>query len=174
MTTTPHPLLVAKMSRLALQILATATPRTTVTSAAAELVMEQVSLASPKLRRELLDAHLAALDFLLSDCFKAQVPTATFSTETAPRDPAGVGNPPPALDDRIEGETRVSPSIVADPEPTAYRDRVQAVLAVAKKIMPEALAYAFTWGYLAGEADTNPQPESAEFANMANPFDFTE
>ena len=83
MTTTPNPLLLAKMSRTAMQILSTA-DRSTVTSAAAELVMEQVSLASPKLRRELLDEHLAALDFLLSDCFKSQQPTATFSTEPVP------------------------------------------------------------------------------------------
>ena len=103
------------------------------------------SSASPKVRRELLDAHLEALDWLLKDAFKSPTPTATFSTEPAP-------------DDRI-----------------AYRDRVQAVLAEAKDIMPEALAHAFTWGYLAGEADTNPQPASAEFANMANPFGhFTE
>ena len=83
MTTTPNPLLLTKMSRTAMQILSTA-DRSTVTSAAAELVMEQVSLASPKLRRELLDEHLAALDFLLSDCFKSQQPTATFSTEPVP------------------------------------------------------------------------------------------
>ena len=157
---TPNPLLVTKMTRLALQILSTAEPRSTVTSAAAELVMDDVSLASPKLRRELLDDHLEALDWLLKDAFKAQVPSPTFNTGTEPRDVAEsvvpIGTPAP--DDRV-----------------TYKDRVQAVLAVAKKIMPEALAHAFTWGYLAGEADTNPQPESAEFANMANPFgQFTE
>ena len=81
---TPNPLLVAKMSRLALQILATAAPRSTVTSAAAELVLEQVSLASPKLRRELLDDHLAALDWILKDAFTSQVPKATFNTDTVP------------------------------------------------------------------------------------------
>ena len=158
MPETPNPLLVTKMTRIALQILSTAEPRSKVTSPAAELVLETISSASPKVRRELLDAHLAALEWLLQDAFKAQVPTATFNTETAPRDPAGVGNPPPAGVDRI-----------------AYRDRVRAVLAAAKDVMPEALAYAFTWGYLAGEADTNPQQESAEFANMTNPFgQFTE
>lgn len=148
--TTPDPLLITKMTRIALQILSTAEPRSKVTSPAAELVLESISSASPKLRRELLEAHLAALDWIFKDAFKAQVPTATFSTEP---EPEGDTNVSPVLDGRI-----------------AYRDRVQAVLAVAKKIMPEALAYAFTWGYLAGEADTNPQPESAEFANMANPF----
>ena len=154
MNTTPEPLLVKKMTRIALQILSTAEPRSKVTSPAAELVLETISSASPKLRRELLEAHLEALDWILKDAFKAQVPTATFSTEPEP-----------------EGETNVSP--VLDGR-IAYRDRVQAVLAVAKKIMPDALAYAFTWGYLAGEADTNPQPESAEFANLSNPFgDFT-
>ena len=150
---TPNPLLVTKMTRIALQILSTAEPRSRVTSPAAELVLESISSASPKVRREQLDAHLEALDWLLKDAFKSQQPTATFSTEPVPE---GGSNEPP------------------DRRRNAHRDRVQAVLAVAKKIMPEALAYAFTWGYLAGEADTNPQPESAEFANMANPFDFTE
>ena len=155
MNTTPEPLLVKKMTRIALQILSTAEPRSKVTSPAAELVLETISSASPKVRREQLDAHLEALDWLLKDAFKSQQPTATFSTEPVPE---GGTNVPPALDAR-----------------TAHRDRVQAVLAVAKKIMPEALAYAFNWGYLAGEADTNPQPKSAEFANMANPFgQFTE
>ena len=155
MPETPNPLLVTKMTRIALQILSTAEPRSRVTSPAAELVLESISSASPKVRREQLDAHLEALDWLLKDAFKSQQPTATFRTEPVP-----------------EGETNVSPALDAR---TAHRDRVQAVLAVAKKIMPEALAYAFTWGYLAGEADTNPQPESAEFANMANPFGcFTE
>ena len=160
MNTTPEPILVKKMTRIALQILSTAEPRSKVTSPAAELVLETISSASPKLRRELLDDHLEVLEWLLQDAFKAQVPTATFNTETVPRDIAEsvvpIGTP--------AGVARI-----------AYRDRVQAVLAEAKKIMPEALAYAFTWGYLAGEADTNPQPESAEFANMANPFgQFTE
>jgi len=123
-----------------------------------ELVMDDVSLASPKLRRQLLEAHLEALDWVLRDAFKSQVPKATFSMETVPRDLAGAASAAPAPDGRI-----------------AYRERVQAVLAAAKDIMPEALAHAFTWGYLAGEADTNPQPKSAEFANMANPFgQFTE
>ena len=154
----PNPLLVTKMTRIALQILSTAEPRSKVTSPAAELVLESISSASPKLRRQLLDDHLAALEWLLQDAFKAQVPTATFNTETVPQDSTGDKLLSPVGDDRI-----------------AYRDRVRAVLAAAKDIMPEALAHAFTWGYLAGEADTNPQPESAEFANMANPFGcFTE
>jgi len=145
MTTTPNPILIRKMQVIANQILSTAEPRSKVTSPAAELVLESISSASPKLRRELLEAHLEALDWILKDAFKAQVPTAIFSTEPAP-----------------EGWI-------------AHRDRVQAVLAAAKDVMPEALAYAFNWGYLAGEADGNPQPSSAEFANMANPFGhFTE
>ena len=92
MNTTPEPLLVKKMTRIALQILSTAEPRSKVTSPAAELVLETISSASPKLRRELLEAHLEALDWILKDAFKAQVPTATFSTEPEP-----------------EGETNVSP-----------------------------------------------------------------
>ena len=71
--TTPNPLLVAKMTRLALQILATDTMRPTVTSAVMGLVMESVSLASPKLRRELIDCHWAALDWVLRDAFTSQV-----------------------------------------------------------------------------------------------------
>ena len=73
--TTPDPLLVAKMTRLALQMLATDTLRPTVTSAAMELVMDSVSLASPKLRRELIDLHRAALDWVLRDAFTSQVPS---------------------------------------------------------------------------------------------------
>ena len=61
----PDPLLIAKVTRLALQILATDTLRPTVTSAVMELVMNSVSLASPKLRRELMDRHRAALDWVL-------------------------------------------------------------------------------------------------------------
>ena len=157
MTTTPDPLLIAKTTRLALQFLATDTMRPTVTSAVMELVMEDVSLASPKLRRQLMDEHSAALDWVLRDAYTSQVPTPTFIMDTDPV-PEGGTNVPPAPDGRI-----------------AYRERVRAVLAAAKDIMPEALAHAFTWGYLAGEADTNPQPESAEFANIANPFgQFTE
>jgi len=155
---TPSPLLITKMTRIALQILSTAEPRSKVTSPAAELVLETISSASPKLRRELLEAHLECLDWLLKDAFASQVPTATFSMETVPRDLAGDASASPSPNGRI-----------------AYRERVQAVLAEAKAIMPEALAHAFTWGYIAGEADTNPQPKSAEFANMANPFGhFTE
>ena len=162
MTTTPNPILIKKMQRIANQILSTAEPRSKVTSPAAELVLETISSASPKVRRELLDEHLAVLDFLLSDCFTSSTPTATFeagATYVATADiAAGARNLAPAPYGRI-----------------AYRERVQAVLAAAKAIVPEALAHAFTWGYIAGEADTNPQPKSAEFAGMANPFGhFTE
>ena len=159
MTTTPQPLLITKMTRIALQILSTAEPRSKVTSPAAELVLETISSASPKLRRELLEAHLEVLDWILKDAFKSQVPEATFSMETVPRaEQVATRLPPDAPDDWI-----------------AYRERVQAVLAAAKAIMPEALAHAFTWGYIAGEADGNPQPASAEFAGMSNPFGhFTE
>ena len=153
MIQTPEPVLLAKMQKIAMQVLSVSEPRSTVTAAAAELVLEQVSLASPKLRRQLIDDHLAALDFLLSDCFKSQAPTATFSMETVPQDLAGAASAAPSPNGRI-----------------AYRDRVQALLAAAKDIMPEALAHAFNWGYLAGEADGNPRPASAEFADLANPF----
>lgn len=150
MMSAPNPLLVTKMTRIALQILSTAEPRSKVTSPAAELVLETISSASPKVRRELLDDHLEALDWILKDAFRSQAPTATFSTEP---EPAGGKNLSPAPDDWI-----------------AYRERAQAVLAAARRVMPEALAHAFNWGYLAGEADGNPRPASAEFADLANPF----
>jgi len=151
--TTPNPILIRKMQRIANQILSTASPRSKVTSPAAELVLETISSASPKVRRELLDAHLEALEWLLKDAFKSQVPTATFSMETTPRDIAGDASASPAPDDWI-----------------AYRERAQAVLAAARRVMPEALAHAFNWGYLAGEADGNPRPATSEFADLANPF----
>ena len=96
MNTTPEPLLITKMTRIALQILSTAEPRSKVTSPAAELVLETISSASPKVRRELLDEHLEALDWILKDAFKAQVPTATFSMETVPRDIEGAAFAAPA------------------------------------------------------------------------------
>ena len=149
MTTTPNPLLVTKMTRIALQILSTAEPRSKVTSPAADLVLETISSASPKVRRQLLDDHLEAMDWILKDAFKSPTPTATFSTEPV-----------------LEG--------VADLE--GIREQVRAILArnsklqAAMDMMPEALAHAFNWGYIAGEADTNPHPDTAEFANLANPY----
>ena len=164
MTTTPNPILIKKMQRMALQILASATPRTTVTSTAMELVMEDVSLASPKLRRELLDAHLAALDWIFKDAFTSQVPTATFEADVP------IGTP----DDIAAGAEKYAPDRPVDLE--GIREQVRAILARNRKLqaavdlMPEALAHAFNWGYIAGEADTNPHPDTAEFANLANPY----
>ena len=84
MNTSPNPILIAKMSKIAMQILSTAEPRSKVTSPAAELVLESISSASPRLRRELLEEHMAALDWILKDAFTSQIPKATFNTDTVP------------------------------------------------------------------------------------------
>ena len=149
MTNTPNPLLVAKMSRLALQILATATPRTTVTSAAADLVLEQVSLASPKLRRELLDAHLEALDWLLKDAFKSQAPTATFSTDPVPES-------------------------VTDLE--GIKGAVGVVLAQNQKLKKlvilqhDELDRAWDHGYVCGASDHVADPIDDTYLSISNPY----
>ena len=148
MTTAPNPLLLAKMSRTAMQILSTA-DRSTVTSAAADLVLEQVSLASPKLRRELLDAHLEALDFLLSDCFKSQAPTATFSTEPV-----------------LEGVTDLE----------GIKEAVRAVLAQNRKLkeivnlLPAELVRAWDHGYVCGASDHVADPIDDTYLGISNPY----
>ena len=144
---TPEPLLVTKMTRLALQILSTAEPRSTVTSAAAELVMEQVSLASPKLRRELLDAHLEALDWLLKDAFKSQAPKATFNTDTVP-----------------------------DTVPVSVADAVRTVLAQNRKLreivnlLPAELVRAWDHGYVCGASDHVADPIDDTYLGICNPY----
>ena len=147
MSTSPNPLLLTKMHRLAIQILATAEPRSTVTSAASELVMEQVSLASPKLRRELLDAHLAALDWILKDAFTSQVPKATFNTDTVP-----------------------------DTVPVSVADAVRTVLAQNRKLreivnlLPAELVRAWDHGYVCGASDHVDEPIDDTYVGISNPY----
>ena len=148
MSTSPNPLLLTKMHRLAIQILATAAPRSTVTSAAAELVMEDVSLASPKLRRELLDAHLAALDWILKDAFTSQVPAPTFIIDTEP-EPKGV---------------------------LAMEQIVEMVVAQNKKLkeivnlLPAELVRAWDHGYFCGASDNVADPIDEAYLNVCNPY----
>ena len=144
---TPNPLLVTKMTRFALQILSTAEPRSTVTSAAAELVMDDVSLASPKLRLELLDDHLAALEWILADAFKSQMPTATFNMETSPTD-----------------------------VPVSVAEAVRAVLAQNRKLreivnlLPIELVRAWDHGYVCGASDHVDEPIDETYLGINNPY----
>ena len=143
MTTTPNPLLVTKMTRIALQILSTAEPRSKVTSPAAELVLESISLASPKLRRELLDAHLAALDWILKDAFTSEVPTATFSTDPVP----------------------VS---VADAVRTVLAQNCK--LREIVNLLPTELVRAWDHGYVCGASDHVDEPIDETYLGISNPY----
>ena len=147
MNTTPEPLLVKKMTRIALQILSTAEPRSKVTSPAAELVLESISSASPKVRRELLDAHLAALEWILKDAFTSQVPKARFNTDTAP-----------------------------DTVPVSVEDAVRTVLAQNRKLreivnlLPAELVRAWDHGYVCGASDHVDEPIDETYLNICNPY----
>ena len=146
--TAPDPLLVAKVTRLALQILATDTVRPTVTSAVMELVMNSVSLASPKLRRELIDLHLAALDWVLRDAFTSQVPAPTFNMDTVP-----------------------------DTVPVSVADAVRTVLAQNRKmreivdLLPAALVHAWNHGYFCGASDNMDDPIDEAYLGITNPYE---
>ena len=148
--TAPDPLLIAKMTRIALQILSTAEPRSKVTSPAAELVLESISLASPKLRRELLDAHLEALEWILADAFNSQATTATFSTDPVPES-------------------------VEDPE--RIKDAVRTVLAQNRKmreivdLLPAALVHAWNHGYFCGASDNMDDPIDEAYLGITNPYE---
>ena len=148
---TPDPLLVTKMTRIALQILSTAEPRSRVTSPAAELVLESISLASPKLRRELLDDHLAALEWILQDAFKAQVPTATFNMETDPV-PEGVTD--------LEGIKEACRVILA------HNRKMRAII----DLLPESLAHAWNHGYFCGASDHMDDPIDEAYLGITNPY----
>ena len=145
---TPDPLLIAKTTRLALQFLATDTMRPTVTSAVMELVMDDVSLASPKLRRELIDSHLAALDWTFADAFKSQMPTATFIMDTDPV-PKGV---------------------------LAMEQIVEMVVAQNKKLkeivnlLPAELVRAWDHGYVCGASDNAADPIDEAYLGISNPY----
>ena len=149
MTTTPDQLLLTKMNRMALQILATAEPRSTVTSAAAELVMEDVSLASPKLRRELLDDHLEALDWLLKDAFKSQAPTATFSTDPVPE----------SVTD-LEGIKEAVGKVL-----TQNRSLKKLVL-----LQHAELEKSWDHGYVCGASDHVADPIDSTYLGISNPY----
>ena len=162
MTTTPNPLLVTKMTRIALQILSTAEPRSKVTSPAAELILESISLASPKLRRELLDDHLAALDWILKDAFTSQVPKATFTIETVPRD---------LTDDKL-----LSPAL---PEGVTGMDIARAAAALLTQnhklwtlaqMQQGELSNAWDHGYLCGAADQGADPVDNTYVGISNPY----
>jgi len=148
MNTAPNPLLVTKMTRIALQILSTAEPRSKVTSPAAELVLETISSASPKVRRELLDAHLAALEWILKDAFTSQVPKARFNTDTAP-----------------------------ETVPASVADAVRAVLAQNRKLreivnlLPAELVRAWDHGYVCGASDHAADPIDDTYLGISNPYD---
>lgn len=146
---TPDPLLLTKMHRLAIQILATAEPRSTVTSAAAEIVMDDVSLASPKLRRELLDAHLAALDWILKDAFKPQVPTATFSTDPVPESVDHL--------EEIRGAVRVM---------LAQNQKLKQLVT----LQHDELARAWDHGYVCGASDHVADPIDNTYTGISNPY----
>jgi len=148
----PNPLLVTKMTRIALQILSTAEPRSKVTSPAAELVLETISSASPKVRRELLDAHLEALEWILADAFKAQAPTATFSMETVPQDLAGVSDETPALPEGVTvmSIARLAAHLLAQNK--AWQKLAQ--------MQQGELSSAWDNGYLAGASDRGAGPSN--------------
>ena len=151
--TTPDPLLITKMTRIALQILSTAEPRSKVTSPAAELVLESISSASPKLRRELLESHLEVLDFLLSDCFKSQAPTATFSTDPVPESaPAGMEDL-----EQIRGAVR---AVLAENKK----------LRMVKDLLPAELARAWDHGYVCGASDHVAEPIDDTYLGKSNPY----
>ena len=147
MNTSPNPILIAKMSKIAMQILSTAEPRSKVTSPAAELVLESISSASPRLRRELLEEHMAALDWILKDAFTSQVPKATFNTDTVP----------------------VS---VADAVRTvlAQNRKLREIV----NLLPAELVRAWDHGYVCGASDHVDEPIDDTYLGISNPYTLDE
>ena len=161
--TTPDPLLVAKMTRLALQMLATDTLRPTVTSAAMELVMNSVSLASPKLRRELIDLHLAALDWVLRDAFTSQVPAPILITETVPESVEEMN----VAESYLEGFVRGQNQHATIPLTTAnIRQAIEKVTGS----MDAELARAWDHGYVCGASDNVADPVDDTYLGISNPY----
>ena len=145
----PNPLLVTKMTRIALQILSTAEPRSKVTSPAAELVLETISSASPKVRRELLDAHLEALEWILADAFRSPMPTATFSTEPVPE---GVTD--------LEGIKEAVGKVL-----TQNRSLKKLVL-----LQHADLEKSWDHGYVCGASDHVAEPIDDRYLGICNPY----
>ena len=159
----PDPLLIAKMTRLALQILATDTLRPTVTSAVMELVMDSVSLASPKLRRELIDLHRAALDWVLRDAFTSQVPAPILITETVPESVEEMN----VAESYLEGFVRGQNQHATIPLTTAnIRQAIEKVTGS----MDAELARAWDHGYVCGTADHVPNPANDSNVGISNPY----
>ena len=163
---TPDPILIYKMQRLALQFLATSEVRTTVTSAVMELVMDDVSVASPKLRRELIDQHRAALDWVLKDAFASQMPKATFIMDTAPQDLTGVASAPPALP---EGVTEMDIARAAAALLTQNHK-----LWTLTQMQQGELSNAWDHGYLCGAADQGADPVDNTYVGISNPYTLEE
>ena len=165
--TTPDPLLVAKMTRLALQMLATDTLRPTVTSAAMELVMDSVSLASPKLRRELMDHHRAALDWVLRDAFTSQVPSGRNLPPESEIVIDGVtGEGMDAAQSYLEGFMR---GHQLAPIPLTTADIRQAIEKVTGSMDAE-LARAWDHGYVCGASDNVADPVDDTYLGISNPY----
>jgi hypothetical protein len=76
--TAPNPLLVKKMTRMALGFLATDMYRPTLEGACLLELLDQLQVASPKVRRELLEEHMLALSWILRDACTLQTVEATF------------------------------------------------------------------------------------------------
>ena len=162
--TAPDPLLIAKVTRLALQMLATDTLRPTVTSAVMELVMDSVSLASPKLRRELIDHHRAALDWVLRDAFTSQVPAASY---VAPAEIAVDGAGMDAAQSYLEGFMRGQNQHATIPLTTAnIRQAIEKVTGS----MDSELASAWDYGYVCGASDNVADPVDDTYLGISNPY----
>ena len=163
----PDPLLIAKMTRLALQILATDTLRPTVTSAVMELVMDSVSLASPKLRRELIDLHRAALDWVLRDAFTSQVPAEANASPAEIAVDGVTGEGMDAAQSYLEGFMRGQNQHATIPLTTAnIRQAIEKVTGS----MDAELASAWDYGYVCGASDNVADPVDDTYLGISNPY----
>jgi hypothetical protein len=77
----PNPILLEKVLRFALIELATPTIRRQVVAVLRALVLEETQSASPRVRRELIEAHEAAFDYLTSEYLIQTPPQPTFIME---------------------------------------------------------------------------------------------
>ena len=163
----PDPLLIAKMTRLALQILATDTLRPTVTSAVMELVMDSVSLASPKLRREQIDLHRAALDWVLRDAFTSQVPAVANATPAEIAVDGATGEEMNVAESYLEGFVRGQNQHATIPLTTAnIRQAIEKVTGS----MDAELARAWDHGYVCGASDNVADPVDDTYLGISNPY----
>ena len=164
---TPDARLVTKMTRLALRILATDTLRPTVTSAVMDLAVASVSSASPKLRRELIDCHLAALDWVLRDAFASQVPTPTFNVDAALERLEGMNVAQSYLEGYDRGKAEQAAATGAAMQATIKRiltimtedpanSKVQEAIENLLTEQNEQLIRAWAWGNESPSDDPNP------------------